>query len=411
MPTSQEELEKLKQENEQLRAQLDKIATSKGNRRKRTFWFAKKFSGAFAGKWLRNSFVRLYKEIPENNIQKETLADVSASLLWRLTRIGVLTLFFAILPTIILLFQTNLLMRQNKILEQQNVRLDQQTNLAEANRRGTVTLEMSNIMNQIDHEINSVGGIRHSTKTRLISHVQSLKPYKFLENDQLIDTPLSPERAQLFLYLITSKLPLDNKIDIFKNTKFAQTDLKGAYLNLIDVSDAKLPDSRMDNIELLGSDWDGVEMQHTTIHKSHIEGSSFMSSDFSSLESDQTAWFQVNFKNCDFKNASLSNSLFNNVSFRNCNWEGVDFQNSVFSTAAFNGSGDISNANWDKAIVDSENWLEDLKTNKVKGADRMIESYKVADDIDLDENFTDHQWLSRFKSMNKGKRFYLLEKR
>ncbi len=134
MNKEQDEFGKLRQENEQLRSELDRIESSRTRKRKFGWWFTKKAGGAFAGHWLRSSFLKLYKEIPEQKVQKETLADVSASLLWRITRIGVITIILALLPTAILLFQTNILMRQNKLLDRQNYRLDQQTNLLEAER-------------------------------------------------------------------------------------------------------------------------------------------------------------------------------------------------------------------------------------------------------------------------------------
>ncbi|MEZ5007668.1 MAG: pentapeptide repeat-containing protein [Chitinophagales bacterium] len=411
MSITPEEFELLKKENEALKLRLEKIDATKEKRRKSSIWFAKKFSSAFAGKWLKNSFLRLYTELPENRVQTETLADLTASLLWRLTRIGVVTLFLAILPTLILLFQTNILLRQNKILAQQNVRLDQQTNLAEATRRGTVTLEMSNIMDQIDDEMNSIGTIRNATKTRVITHVQSLKPYKFLENDELTERALSPERAQLFLYLLTSKLSDDDKLDIFKNTKFADADLQGAYLNFLDAAEARLPYARLDEAELLGSDWDGVELQNASLKNAHVEGSNFISGDMSHLLANNSAWFQVNLSNTDLLNANFSKSLFNNVSFKNCNWEDVNMQDVVLSSISFSGKQDISKANWDKALVDNDQWLQELQTKKVEGANKMIEQYKIGKSVDLDQYVTTNPWLLRFKSMNKGKLFYLLEKK
>lgn len=408
MPISEEQFKALQAENAELRERLNKIDASRDKRKTTTIKFAKRFTGAFAGKWLRNSFLRLYKEIPENNVKKETLADVSASLLWRLTRIGVLTLFFAILPTIILLFQTNLLLRQNRILSQQNVRLDQQTNLAEANRRGTVTLEMSNIMDQIDAESNRTGIITRATKTRLISHVQALKPYKFLEDDQLIPSALSPERAQLFLYLITSKIRNEDKLEIFKQTKFAYADLKGAYLNFLDVSEAKLPYARIDNADILTSDWDGVAIPYSTINESHIEGSSFLSCDFSNVQSNASAFFQDRFSNTDFNGVSFENTLFSGVQFKSCNWANATLQNVVFSSVKFSGSGDVSKANWENVIVDSEQFLQDLVVQKAKGAETMLEEYKIGKSVDVANQFKNHPELDRFLKMNIGKQYFRL---
>ena len=148
----QKPYEELLRENEQLRKRLDSYEASKKAKWSFRWWVSKRAVEFFVGFGLKMSMVKLYNELPDK-VQKETLADVSTHIIWRLTRIGVFAILAALIPISILVTQTVILYRQNLLIDKQNTRLDQQTNLAEATRRGSLVFLMSNILDKMDEEL------------------------------------------------------------------------------------------------------------------------------------------------------------------------------------------------------------------------------------------------------------------
>lgn len=180
-------------------------------------WLQKIGLTLIAGPGLIQSFKKLYREYPRE-IKKDTLAELSAQIVWRLTRIGVIGLVIAGLPVWLLMQQNRLISSQttlmdkqtrllesqdasfkkqnelfetqninldtqsvylrrqndllnyqntrsdkqislmdyqNTLLDNQNYRLNLQNNLIEAERRGALVILMGNILDQIDAEIQS----------------------------------------------------------------------------------------------------------------------------------------------------------------------------------------------------------------------------------------------------------------
>ncbi|MCP4123833.1 MAG: pentapeptide repeat-containing protein [Bacteroidetes bacterium] len=412
MNKEQDEFGKLRQENEQLRSELDRIEFSRTRKRKFGWWFTKKAGGAFAGHWLRSSFLKLYKEIPEQKVQKETLADVSASLLWRITRIGVITIILALLPTAILLFQTNILMRQNKLLDRQNYRLDQQTNLLEAERRSSLVFVMSSLMNQLDDEVNREGGyVSDALIARVAGLTQSLKPYRFLENDALTEGAWSPEKGQLFLNLILSNLNRNSRAELFKKSNFTSSDLNGVEINLTKIAEVRLSDSRIHNARLFNVDWNGVELDRVGFVQSWIEGSSFRNCSMENMNAQKAALFDLKLDKNALSGSDHSGSILNNVVFTDCTMDKVNFSGAVLSGCTFAGSTDIATLNLENALVDDPEWLKKLVTSKVKGAAQVASAYKMGKSTDLSGQFKSHSQFARFSARNQDKVFYTLLKK
>ena len=102
------ELEFLLKENERLKNELLSIRTKEEKKSKIKRWILKKSARVVAGKNLSKSFLQLYSELP-NDVTKESLAEVSASIIWRITRIGFFALLLSIIPLLILVLQTIIL--------------------------------------------------------------------------------------------------------------------------------------------------------------------------------------------------------------------------------------------------------------------------------------------------------------
>jgi hypothetical protein len=247
--SSTKTIEELQKENQELRKKIGTLEDERHLANEKKVWFGKRIYSFFLGKGLRESIHKLYSELP-SKVTKETLADVSFQAFKRYTRIGFFTVLGAIIAATIpyvLLYQQNSLLesqnfllenqnqktdRQNKLFSIQNDKIDSQIELLEADRRSSLIFLMSNIMDRVDNELkiaNSNSSIR-SLSPELIGRIAALshsfKPYKYLDNKKLVKVPLSPERGQLLLGLIYSKLDTSCLRDIFMKADFSYADLK-----------------------------------------------------------------------------------------------------------------------------------------------------------------------------------------
>ncbi|MEM9982994.1 MAG: hypothetical protein AAF734_10900, partial [Bacteroidota bacterium] len=121
----------LKEENKEIKQNLKDIqdlSQLKTSRRKKIL----KFAGAIlAGKRLKKSIYRVIDQYSNNRIvTKDAFSDFLASLISRILRVGIFTILFAVLPSVLLLHQNILLSTQNEKIEIQN-------QLTEASRRSS----------------------------------------------------------------------------------------------------------------------------------------------------------------------------------------------------------------------------------------------------------------------------------
>lgn len=374
---TQKQLEALREENRKLRRQLqsgpDGPVASKNRSAVQKFLFS--ISSAVAGKGLRRSLNRLYNELP-NRVSKETAADVSANVIWRITRIGVFAVAAAIIPILVLLVQTTILNTQNEKLDyqnelilNQNVRLDQQVQLDEGNRRSSFVFLMSNVMDKIDEELkNAPSGSRQLSEEligRIAALSQALLPYRYLENDELTPGPLSPERGQLLFALVNSLLDETTYDKIFEKSNFSYAELKQAnfseaYLRNVNLEHAHFPDAVFTNANLEYAKLEGANLSDT-----HFEN--------------------VFFGGAQLQQASLRGSEIVNVDFSNANLVGVDFRqariNGNFSACLLDGvrldSAEIEFALLEDAHFHTRDWLDQLAQIGLKGLYSISENYSV----------------------------------
>ncbi len=119
--------------------------------KRKWIWFG---TNVLLGQRLHTSINKLVDEIAEKDIKRETLANTGKHVLWRFTRIGLFAIIAALVPVLFLSIQTYLLKLQNDRIDIQNGLVDLQNNLIEAQRRGSLIILMSNIMDQMNEEIN-----------------------------------------------------------------------------------------------------------------------------------------------------------------------------------------------------------------------------------------------------------------
>jgi len=239
------ENERLKEENQNLRIAQEK-------RTRRSYLFLGRITSLIIGKKLKISTRNLVYQLRKGETTNEVIADFVEAVIRRLTRVGIIGLMIAILPSMFLLIQSNLLFNQNRLFKEQNERLVQQTYLQEAQRRSSLNFLLGNIFDKIDEELknNENRDLSDQLLGRIIALTHSLKPYYFLEGDKLVVRPWSPERGQLMIALLNSKLDSNSYNEIFGLGNFSQSDLKETELSGINFRNFSLYDSRLDGISI-----------------------------------------------------------------------------------------------------------------------------------------------------------------
>lgn len=393
---TQKQLKALEEENLHLRKQLSRQENGSVLQSVKTLFRKIGFgvSNIAAGKGLKNSVLRLYEELP-NNVSKNTMADVSSHIIWRITRIGIFAIAAAIIPILILMLQTIILSTQNEkldyqnqLIQNQNVRLDQQVQLDESYRRSSFIFLMSNIMDKVDEELKRPANRSRELSNELIGRIaalsQALLPYRYLENDELTPQPLSPERGQLLFALVNSLLDRPTYDKIFEKSNFSYADLKqanftGAYLRNINLAYAHFPDAVFTDTDLEFAILSDADLSDT-----HLEN--------------------VNLSGAQLRRVKLNNAEIVNANFANANLQGVELRrariNGYFTNCRLDDvvldEAEIEFALLDGAYFQSREWLEKLDESKLKGLYSIRENYQLEPEVVMLSN-TQKDTLFRLK--------------
>ena len=321
--TSKDEYNQILKENLKLKAELQLLKGKKKAQSLLGKLANKVTTNIFVGRGLKRSVLRLFEEIPEGKVSKVTLADVSSHLVWRLTRVGIFTLMLALIPFLILGIQTYILNTQNKLLLYQNNRLDQQINLEEGSRRSSLIFLMSNIMDKMGEELKASNKYKKTLSNaiigRIVSLSQALRPYRYLENDKLIDQPLSPERGQLLISLTNSSLHESTYEKIFEKADFSYADLKNANFD----------DNYMQGIELSYANLQGASFRNTVLEYANVVGANLQGAKFEETYMNSIKLTNANLQNSLLQNVKMTNATLKNTDFRNAEISG-DFKHSIF---------------------------------------------------------------------------------
>lgn len=327
-------IQELEKENLQLKERLAKLENPKKFNKKRLQFFANFTATFITGKKLKTS---IYNSIQEFNEQKrislQTTSDLIASIIKRITRIGVVAILFALLPTTLMIYQNHLLKTQNK-------KIQEQTYLAEASRRSAQMFIMGDVFSDINTELttNKSKRLSNTLVGRIIGLSRAMKPYRYLVNDKLIENAISPERGQLLITLFKSDVNPTFFVDqILRESDFTKSELIGANLYNVVLRDINLSGSNLSKASLVNVDGRRANLEN------------------------------VNLQNVDLGNANFSNSVL-----KNANLSGVILLNTKLNNA------DITGAILENAIVDRADWLTYIKDDlKLKGANALFENYKV----------------------------------
>ena len=232
-----------------------------------------------------------------------------------LSAISILFLTFGSLLGAALLFkqnniidkQTSILNKQSELIADQNKRLEQQTYLQEAERRSSLVYMFSDIMESMDDEIKTNKSNRilsDQLQARVISISKVLKPYKFLENDKLIGEELSPERAQLLVSLIETKLDA-NAYQFLSLCDFSFADLRRSTFEF-----------NFDGVFISNTNWTNSTLSNSSFHWTWMQNSIFNN---------------VNFERVEFNNCPMDNSYFNETKLFDASFLSSSARESIFS--------------------------------------------------------------------------------
>lgn len=299
----QNELEQLRKENEILRSKMEKAASKEKKKQERTTktltWSWKLFTGKSLNKSFNNWFVEFHSQ---KNVSPDTSANLLTALVRRFLRVrmlSVILLLFSLIPSLVSLY---ILVKQNALIKTQN-------QLVEGSRRSSYSFQLASLFDAIDRN-----GFKQETRNRIVSLASVLKPYEYLDEygDGEKTVYLSPERTQLLLYLLGSKMTNAQLGALFDNTDFSYCDLR--------------------NANLTGKYLAGINLSHSNLENCELNSSNLNNADFS----------HANLKGLQFSNGSASNATFIDA----------DLENARITKAKSLAGADFTDANVDDTNFD-----------------------------------------------------------
>ncbi|UZO81079.1 pentapeptide repeat-containing protein [Aquimarina sp. ERC-38] len=356
--SEQEYIQQLEAEKEQLQKRLNKLQAKKEKRKGFWAWLLRKSSTPLLGVKLKDSIQKAIQEYKvKKSVSVDTVSEVSSNVIWRITRIGIFSIILAIIPSLILITQTWLVMNQNELVSNQN-------QLIAAERKSSLVFVMDNLLSDLSDELKYKPTDRNISpvlESRFAGLSRAMKPYADENNEE--QGLISNEKGQLLYSLVQSNLGKQSLADILNNSDFDYTYFKdvyvgrGAYLKY-----AKLNHAVFSGAQLAAANLEGSELKEARLHKVNLS--------------------DANLKKADFSRAVLTNAELMSADLTFANLSGADLTNADLSESILWKSNlmhaNLTNVKLDNAIVDRKDWLRVLSDSlEVKGADRLIDLYKV----------------------------------
>ena len=211
--------------------------------------------------------------------------------------------------------QIHLMSFQNLLLDTQNYRINLQNNLIEAERRGALIILMSNIMDQMNAEINEQKGtVRDSTgyvlSDPLIGRIAALSqgflPYRSLEGDTLTEKATSPERGQLLLALVKSNLDSVTYSEIYEASNFNYADLRSADLRYANLSFVDLRYTDLREANLRYTDIRKADLSYADLSDTDLGYADLSYTNLSYTNLSGVGLFEGNLRSADLNEANLN---------------------------------------------------------------------------------------------------------
>ncbi|WP_025741202.1 pentapeptide repeat-containing protein [Aquimarina pacifica] len=359
--SEQDYIERLKTENKLLQDKLDKINKVSQKKKKFRWWLLKKTGTPILGNKLKrsiNTAINEYKEY--RTVSTDTVSDVSSSIIWRITRVGLFAFLFAVVPSLVLLFQTKLIMNQNDLITSQN-------NLVEADRRSSLVFVMGDVLADLNEELkykgSSTRNISNTLEARIIGLCMAMKPYKYMENGKLIEKPISSERGQLLFTLLKSDLASESSQDILNLSDFSYTNfykvnlgrgvnLKYARLNHSNLIEAEMPAANLQSSELRESEMSGINLSDANLKRAQVQRANLRKAELLSVD-----LTNANLSGADLTGADLTEAVLWGTKLKDAN---------------------LTDVTLDNVIVDRQDWISYIEDSlDVEGADEIKDKYRI----------------------------------
>lgn len=189
--------------------------------------------------------------------------------------------------TLLLGQQTSLLAKQNEkldeqtsLLQEQNEKLDQQTITAEAQRRDAFSTEMSSLIQTV--AANPHEALSRSFIARAVTLTHAATPFSYVKvrwnfvsgktTPELTKEPLSPERGQLLVGLVSSGVDVPALVR-------AGVTFRGA-----DLSGAKLPRANLSGVDLGDADLSSADLRGAVLHEADLRNANLRYADLRGID-------------------------------------------------------------------------------------------------------------------------------
>lgn len=144
-------LEKISTENELLRQKISRIESKDKVLAQAGFYLAKNAGEIFIGKKLKSAVLGVLTELDQKKSpSKESLSELIACAFWRITRVGIFAIIFAVIPSLVLIMQTFLLKQQNDTINNQYKLIEEQGELMKNQTEASEVEVISNILQFLD---------------------------------------------------------------------------------------------------------------------------------------------------------------------------------------------------------------------------------------------------------------------
>lgn len=369
----QGEIEKLSQENLLLRTEVEGLRFAKSTLKKRKIarWAG---AGIFLGKRLVKSLEKLYTEIPQKQVTRETLAAVTAHVLWRFTRINIIGILFALIPASVLIVQTIMMQRQTTMMQNQSALMATQNSLMETQNnlvsqqigsedRNTKKGIYSGIVDNIEGQINS-NSVRFKNEgdvlnfgKRIAAAANKLEPYELGPTGQNV----SPELGQILLAL-SNKANRESTLKryiylVYGEASFNNADLEGMVFNDASFRGVNLNNANMTKTVLRGADLENAKLNQAVLDEAIITNADLFTADLSSVSAKGTLFNASKMKNAKFQGADLTGADFRGVNDMN----GADFTEAILLNVK----------------VSSDKWIRNMDGQDIKGWGDIKSKYRV----------------------------------
>jgi len=301
-------------------------------------WVLKKYINYFFGSGLVDSTNKLVSEVKSQSLTDDTVGDFTGQFLMRLTRIGIYAIVIALLPMSLLFWQNRLISNQNRLISTQTSLdstnmdlLTTQNRLIESDRRSSLIMLMSDIMNQVSIELNQDPSRKLSDPTiaRIVGLSHSFKPYWHKHYSQDTFQFYSPERGQLLQNIALAEINNETSNQIYAKGNFEYSDLENAmlrntYLRGINLSHSNLKKCDFEFTDLEKGSFRNCIIDSTIFRRcplressfdSRIHYSSFYDSDLTNSRFKSSKITMSNFDGALLEGAYLYNSTIYNCDF------------------------------------------------------------------------------------------------